>query len=87
MFFESIIHYIIAAYIKSIATSLSPSEQEIEKNKITQVCVYMHMSLIKASSKFYFEHKRFYYVTPSCYIDLLRTFTKIFEAKKLDYIV
>jgi len=46
----------------------------------------MHMSLIKASSKFYFEHKRYYYVTPSCYIDLIRTFMSIFEAKKADYI-
>jgi len=44
------------------------------------------MSLIKASSKFYYEHKRYYYVTPSCYIDLLRTFTKMFETKKSEYI-
>jgi len=44
------------------------------------------MSLIKASSKFYFEHKRYYYVTPSCYIDLIKTFMSIFESKKADYI-
>ncbi len=70
----------------SIATQLSPVQQEAEKLKISQVCVYMHMSLIKASMKFYYEHKRYYYVTPSCYIDLLRTFTKMFESKKTEYI-
>lgn len=47
----------------------------------------MHTSLIKASSKFFTEHKRHYYVTPSCFIDLLKTFSKIFEAKKAEYIV
>lgn len=70
----------------SIVSELTDEEQEIEKNKISQVCVYMHMSLIKASSKFYFEHKRYYYVTPSCYIDLIKTFTNIFESKKSEYI-
>ena len=70
----------------SIATKLTKEEQEAEKIKIAQVCVYMHISLIKASSQFYYEHKRHYYVTPSCYIDLLRTFTKMFESKKNDYI-
>ncbi len=70
----------------SIASQLTTQQQELEKLKISQVCVYMHMSLIKASSKFYYEHKRYYYVTPSCYIDLLRTFTKMFETKKSEYI-
>lgn len=70
----------------SIANQLTAQQQELEKLKISQVCVYMHMSLIKASSKFYYEHKRYYYVTPSCYIDLLRTFTKMFETKKTEYI-
>lgn len=45
------------------------------------------MSLIKASGTFFTEHKRYYYVTPSCYIDLLKTFTKIFETKKNEYLV
>lgn len=47
----------------------------------------MHSSLIKASSKFYAQHKRHYYVTPSCFIDLLKAFSKIFESKKSEYIV
>lgn len=44
------------------------------------------MSLIKSSHKFFVDHKRYYYVTPSCYIDLLKTFSNIFENKKAEYL-
>ncbi len=47
----------------------------------------MHTSLIKASEKFYNEHKRYCFVTPNCFIDLLKTFAKMFESRKTDYLV
>lgn len=65
---------------------MSFEEQEEIKKKISRACVHIHMSLIKASSTFFNEHKRYYYVTPSCYIDLLKNFSKIFETKKNEYL-
>ena len=44
------------------------------------------MTLIKASSQFLNDHKKHYYVTPSSYIDLLRTFSKMYETNKNEYI-
>ena len=70
-----------------MAGPLLPEQQEEVKKSIARFCVFMHVSLVKASKAFFTEHKRHYYVTPSCYIDLLRTFSKIFEAKKLEFMV
>jgi dynein heavy chain len=65
---------------------LTINEEDDLKLKISQACVYIHTSLIKASSRYLSEHKRYYYVTPSCYIDLLRTFSKIYESKTSEYL-
>ncbi len=72
---------------KSISSNILPEEEIDLKNKIADACVYMHTSLIKASEKFYNEHKRYCFVTPSCFIDLLKTFAKMFESKKIEYLV
>ena len=71
----------------SIGTSKSAEEQTELKEKIAKACVYIHLSLVKASTKFLAEHKRYYYLTPSCFIDLLKTFIKIFDAKRVEYLV
>lgn len=62
-------------------------EENELKEKISKACVYIHMSLINASARYFNEHKRHYYVTPSCYIDLLKTFNKIHESKTNEYLV
>ena len=68
-------------------SSLSKEEKNKIKEKISKVCVHIHMTLIKIISKYYDDHKKYYYVTPSSYIDLLKTFGKIFEMNKNEYIV
>lgn len=66
--------------------SQTTHEEELAlKGKISQACVHIHLSLIEASRRFLAEQKRHVYVTPSCYIDLLRTFGKIYEARTSEY--
>ena len=55
--------------------------------KVSQACVYIHKSVITSSLRFTEEHRRYYCVTPSFYIDLLKTFIKIFEEKKAEHMV
>jgi dynein heavy chain len=65
--------------------NLSSQEDQEIKEKISKACVYIHTSLTEATRRYLAEHKRHVYVTPSCYIDLLRTFGKIFETKTNEY--
>ena len=76
----------IILFFKSIGSSKTLEEQTELKEKIAKACVYIHLSLVKASVKFLNEHKRYYYLTPSCFIDLLKTFIKIFDSKRLEYL-
>ena len=71
--------------LSSAETQLTASERAQLVEKMANVCVRIHMSLVEASAKFFNEQKRHYYVTPSLYIDLLHTFAKIFEAKKSEH--
>ena len=65
------------------------SEAELKelKTKISKACVYIHNSLEKASVKLYEEHRRHYYITPSFYMDLLKTFEKMLETRNHEYVV
>lgn len=70
---------------RNAVPQLSASEEQDLKEKISRACVYIHMSLIESTRRYLAEHKRHVYVTPSCYIDLLRTFGKIYENKTSEY--
>jgi hypothetical protein len=57
------------------------------KAKVSEACVYIHKSIVRESKVFYTEHKRQYYVTPILYVEFLKIFKKLFESKKMEYIV
>ena len=48
---------------------------------IVDVCMEMHQSVSRASTRFAQELQRHNYVTPTAYLDLLALFTKLFDIK------
>ena len=52
--------------------------------KIVTVCVYIHQSVEKKSIEFYEELRRYNYVTPTSYLELLMCFIKLLTEKRED---
>lgn len=52
--------------------------------KILTVCVYIHQSVEKKSKEFYEELRRYNYVTPTSYLELLMCFIKLLMEKRAD---
>lgn len=74
-------------FVWSVGEDKSVDELKELKTKISKACVYIHNSLEKASVRLYDEHRRHYYITPSFYMDLLKTFEKMLETRKTEYVV
>ena len=55
-----------------------------ELNSITEIFVEMQSMVQELNIKFYEELRRYYYVTPKSYLDLLGLFKKIIGNKRLD---
>lgn len=51
---------------------------------IVNVCVYIHQSVERKSKQFYEELRRFNYVTPTSYLELLMCFIKLLIEKRND---
>lgn len=51
---------------------LNENVQEIEN--IAKICVMMHQLVEDKSERFYYEMKRYYYTTPSSYLELLKLY-------------
>ncbi|KAH8941010.1 hypothetical protein BDL97_14G015200 [Sphagnum fallax] len=55
-----------------------------EVSKIVKVCVYIHQSVERKSKQFYEELRRYNYVTPTSYLELLMCFIKLLTEKRAD---
>jgi dynein heavy chain len=49
---------------------------------VVKSCVFIHQSVEKKSAKFYETLRRFNYVTPTSYLELLRTFIRLLSEKR-----
>ena len=56
----------------------------VQVGNIVDVCVYIHQSVEKKSKEFYEELRRFNYVTPTSYLELLMCFIKLLVDKRDD---
>ncbi|KAG0617480.1 hypothetical protein M758_5G192300 [Ceratodon purpureus] len=59
------------------------TDKEVEN--IVTVCVYIHQSVERKSKEFYEELRRFNYVTPTSYLELLMCFIKLLTEKRIDF--
>ena len=69
----------VAGEFLSDLPSLDNNTQLIDG--MTQMCVYMHQSVVDKSKKFLAEQGRHNYVTPTHYLDLLKVFSKLIDMK------
>lgn len=51
---------------------------------IVGMCVFIHQSVERKSRDFYEELRRFNYVTPTSYLELLMSFNKLLQEKRSD---
>eukprot|EP00958_Prasinococcus_capsulatus_P020418 scaffold2645_cov378-Prasinococcus_capsulatus_cf.AAC.23 len=58
-------------------------EDDTLRSKVVQASVFVHQSVERASQRFYEQLQRYNYVTPTSYLELLSTFSKLLETKKL----
>jgi dynein heavy chain len=64
---------------------LNDMEDLPELEGIVKICVDMQMRTTKLADKYLLEQKRHYYVTPTSYLVLIKSFKKLLD-KKRDYI-
>ena len=71
--------------LHSVATNFL-GEEDLEsaeiKNYIFEICVSVHTSVVKFSQQFYKDSKRYNYVTPSSYLELLKLFIMLLKQKR-----
>ena len=48
---------------------------------VVDTCVYIHQSVERKSKQFFDELRRFNYVTPTSYLELLQTFMRLVKEK------
>ena len=53
-----------------------------EMNGVCSICVDMQMRTTKLSDKYKVNEKRYYYVTPTSYLVLLKNFRRLLESKR-----
>ncbi|XP_051881424.1 dynein axonemal heavy chain 6-like [Pristis pectinata] len=58
--------------------------EEVLKEKVAKVCVDIHNSVSVALEQMWQQMRRHYYITPSKYMELIRTFSNLLTTKKRD---
>jgi len=56
-------------------------------HRLALCCVSIHKIVVEAAKRFYAAHKRHYYLTPSSYMDLMKTFDKMMTQTKQEFLV
>lgn len=52
------------------------------KDGIVAICVDMQERVLQLTQRYLFELRRYYYVTPTSYLILIKTFTTLLEEKR-----
>jgi dynein heavy chain len=66
--------------------NLSIDENEL-RHRLALCCVSIHKIVIETAKRFYAAHKRHYYLTPSSYMDLMKTYDKMMTQTKQEFLV
>jgi dynein heavy chain len=66
--------------------NLTINENEL-RHRLALCCVSIHKIVIETAKHFYAAHKRHYYLTPSSYMDLMKTYDKMMTQTKQEFLV
>ncbi|CAF3406660.1 unnamed protein product [Rotaria socialis] len=56
------------------------------RQRLALCCVSLHKVVIETAKRFYAAHKRVYYLTPSSYMDLMKTYDRMMAQTKQDFL-
>ncbi|CAF3746445.1 unnamed protein product [Rotaria socialis] len=56
------------------------------RQRLALCCVSLHKVVIETAKRFYAAHKRIYYLTPSSYMDLMKTYDRMMAQTKQDFL-
>ena len=57
------------------------------RSRLSLCCVSIHRSVVETAKRFYAAHKRHYYLTPSSYMDLMKTYDEKMMQTKDEFLV
>ena len=73
-----------AEALQSVAEQfLSKIDDLPQKDGIVAICVDMQERVLQLTQRYLFELRRYYYVTPTSYLILIKTFTMQLERKRM----
>ena len=65
-----------------VVWSLSNVFINLKKDALSKMCVEIHTSVQQTAKKFYEELRRYYYTTPTSYLELINLYLKMLSDKK-----
>lgn len=71
-----------ALYSVALGSLKDLAEDETQCENLATVCVLMHENVENASQRLYDEMKRYYYTTPSSYLELLKQYRTLLNQRK-----
>ncbi|KAM7536598.1 hypothetical protein Aperf_G00000086397 [Anoplocephala perfoliata] len=66
---------------KSSFSSLNVDSTEL-KDKVAEICTFTHLTVSSAAVRFFEELKRYYYTTPTSYLELLSTYRVMLDDRR-----
>jgi hypothetical protein len=73
------------------ASILASSEDTVDEKemrcRLSRCCVAIHQLVIESAKRFLVTHKRHYYVTPASYMDLMKTYDRMIEQTRRNFLV
>ena len=58
---------------------------KVLKGMVAEVCVDMHDTVAKETTRFWKEVRRRYYITPSSYMELIRIYSRMLHEQKSEF--
>lgn len=74
-------------YFRILSTDSETKNLYEFRHQLALCCVSMHKIVVETAKRFYAAHKRVYYLTPSLYMDLMKTYDRMMKQTKQEFLV
>lgn len=71
-----------ALYFVALGSLTAISDNDEQSQNLSKICVMMHEDIESTADRFYNEMRRYYYTTPSSYLELLKQYHTLLEKRK-----
>ena len=74
-------------FLRILSSDTETTDESELRPRLALCCVAIHKIVIETAKRFYAAHKRHYYLTPSSYMDLMKTYDKMMTQTKQEFLV